>query len=389
MDQIAAGEMTKDEGRRRQPRNAPQNLDRDRRARKKTSPKSSGQGWTRTASSAPARSARKRAGRRRTARRTCCGSSGRENRANGSSAARLESRIEPDDPKSCDQTFPLPQRGDVFRLEERCSICDRTPRLKVAALPRPPLEPLPERRVRVDAGDEETPRRARSGESGQRSDGRRSRSRKATRTPSRRPRKRKAKAKAKASKADTATRGRQTRQSRRHQRLRYRRSVFISLEGVDGSGKSTQARLLVEALGEGTVAIREPGGTEAAERIRALLADPAVRARAAGRAAALPGGPRRPHRAGDPPGARGGPRRRLRPLLRLQRRLPGRRPRARRRRGDRPLRHRHRRPLARPDAAAAGRPRGRPRAGRGRRPLRGRGARPAARGRRRPTTRSR
>jgi dTMP kinase len=52
--------------------------------------------------------------------------------------------------------------------------------------------------------------------------------------------------------------------------------MFISLEGVDGSGKSTQARLLVEALGEGTVAIREPGGTEAAERIRTLLADPAV-----------------------------------------------------------------------------------------------------------------
>jgi len=52
--------------------------------------------------------------------------------------------------------------------------------------------------------------------------------------------------------------------------------LFISLEGVDGSGKSTQARLLLEALGEETVAIREPGGTEAAERIRALLADPAV-----------------------------------------------------------------------------------------------------------------
>jgi dTMP kinase len=52
--------------------------------------------------------------------------------------------------------------------------------------------------------------------------------------------------------------------------------VFISLEGVDGSGKSTQARLLVEALGEETVAIREPGGTDAAERIRTLLADPAV-----------------------------------------------------------------------------------------------------------------
>jgi dTMP kinase len=53
--------------------------------------------------------------------------------------------------------------------------------------------------------------------------------------------------------------------------------LFISLEGIDGSGKSTQARLLVEALGEGTVAIREPGGTEAAERIRELLADPSVK----------------------------------------------------------------------------------------------------------------
>jgi len=52
--------------------------------------------------------------------------------------------------------------------------------------------------------------------------------------------------------------------------------LFISLEGVDGSGKSTQARLLVEALGEETVAIREPGGTQAAERIRELLADPGV-----------------------------------------------------------------------------------------------------------------
>src|SRR5436305_4527279 len=36
-----------------------------------------------------------------------------------------------DDPESCDQTLPLPQRGDVFRPEERCPICDRTPRLKV------------------------------------------------------------------------------------------------------------------------------------------------------------------------------------------------------------------------------------------------------------------
>jgi dTMP kinase len=52
--------------------------------------------------------------------------------------------------------------------------------------------------------------------------------------------------------------------------------MFISLEGIDGSGKSTQARLLAEALGPETLLIREPGGTDAAERIRELLADPAL-----------------------------------------------------------------------------------------------------------------
>jgi len=50
--------------------------------------------------------------------------------------------------------------------------------------------------------------------------------------------------------------------------------VFVSLEGVDGSGKSTQAGLLAAELGHETVQIREPGGTAAAERIRDLLADP-------------------------------------------------------------------------------------------------------------------
>jgi dTMP kinase len=50
--------------------------------------------------------------------------------------------------------------------------------------------------------------------------------------------------------------------------------LFVSLEGIDGSGKSTQAGLLAKALGPETLLIREPGGTDAAERIRALLADP-------------------------------------------------------------------------------------------------------------------
>ncbi len=53
--------------------------------------------------------------------------------------------------------------------------------------------------------------------------------------------------------------------------------MFVSLEGVDGSGKSTQARLLAATLGSETLLIREPGGTEAAEQIRAILAQPDLR----------------------------------------------------------------------------------------------------------------
>lgn len=50
--------------------------------------------------------------------------------------------------------------------------------------------------------------------------------------------------------------------------------MFITFEGVDGSGKSTQVDMLVRELGPRTVSLREPGGTEAAERIRQVLADP-------------------------------------------------------------------------------------------------------------------
>jgi dTMP kinase len=50
--------------------------------------------------------------------------------------------------------------------------------------------------------------------------------------------------------------------------------VFITLEGIDRSGKTTQAAMLAQALGPDAVLLREPGGTPAGERIRELLKDP-------------------------------------------------------------------------------------------------------------------
>src|SRR2546423_358607 len=48
---------------------------------------------------------------------------------------------------------------------------------------------------------------------------------------------------------------------------------LVTIEGLDGAGKTTLATGLAEAL-PGAILLREPGGVAAAERVRALVKDP-------------------------------------------------------------------------------------------------------------------
>ena len=57
------------------------------------------------------------------------------------------------------------------------------------------------------------------------------------------------------------------------------RGRLITIEGLDGAGKTTLAERLVPALAARGVEVellREPGGVELSERIRALVKDPAL-----------------------------------------------------------------------------------------------------------------
>ena len=52
------------------------------------------------------------------------------------------------------------------------------------------------------------------------------------------------------------------------------KSYFISFEGIDGSGKSTQARLLIEKLNSKSIEtciVREPGGTKISQEITKII----------------------------------------------------------------------------------------------------------------------
>ena len=60
---------------------------------------------------------------------------------------------------------------------------------------------------------------------------------------------------------------------------RVARGRLITIEGLDGAGKSTLAEGLARELGARGIAVellREPGGVEASERIRSLVKDPAL-----------------------------------------------------------------------------------------------------------------
>ncbi len=133
---------------------------------------------------------------------------------------------------------------------------------------------------------------------------------------------------------------------------------LITIEGIDGAGKTTLARALADALdarGLAVTLLREPGGVAAAERVRELVKDPELHIGA--RAEALLYAAARAQLVEEALapllGCRPvGP---ARPLRRLLAGLPGRRARARHRRRARDQRVRHRRPAPGPHAVAGAR----------------------------------
>ena len=113
------------------------------------------------------------------------------------------------------------------------------------------------------------------------------------------------------------------------------RGRLITIEGIDGAGKTTLAAALLDALtarGLDVLLLREPGGVPAAERIRELVIDPDLHVTARTEALLYAAARAQLVEEAIEPLLRDGTLGPARPVHRLLARLPGRRPRAR----DRP-----------------------------------------------------
>ena len=186
-------------------------------------------------------------------------------------------RDDPESPDSCRVSGPLPGRGyELWRLEERCSVCGERPRLTVKGFRGRPwklclnddcptmVEMRAKRAERQAAKEAREAAKAAADANGDR-----------PRPP---PRRRPTRWRRRRRRAGAGARARSRRRRRRGPSARARatdaRRVFITLEGIDRSGKTTQAALLAEALGPERCCCASRAAPPAGERIRELLKDP-------------------------------------------------------------------------------------------------------------------
>ena len=203
--------------------------------------------------------------------------------ASASSAARAMTATTPSSPDSCDFTRPLPGRGyELWRLEERCSICGETPRLTVKGFRGrpwklclnddcPSMVEMREKRAEREAAKAAREAAKAAGGDGAGEDGKAE----ADAGDDGARRARGAMARAAPPQAVTADGAHQAR--RLAQELKPRGDVFITLEGIDRSGKTTQARAArASARRRHRCWSASPAAPRPGSGSATLLADPAV-----------------------------------------------------------------------------------------------------------------